>query len=161
MSRKFGRPAGGIGRGHLAGLRAQCDALAAEIPFQAFDVAKNYVLDVRDNAEANSRAQLGFAARPDPWNQPRIQDSWWAASAPRDSSPPSMSENSEPCDHARAALELELAKPGDTLWVWSNNFRTFFHEYGYYDKSGGARPKWMLRNAIVAASSALEVGEAA
>lgn len=161
MARKAGRPAGGIGRGNLAGLRAQCDALAEDLPFQALDIARDFVLMVRDAAEANSRAQLGFASRPDPWNQPRIQDSWWAAPSPRDGFPPSMAENSEPCDSTKAAAALAEAQPGDTLWVWSNNFRTFFHEYGYYDKTGGARPKYMLRNAVVAASAGLRVPEAA
>jgi hypothetical protein len=153
---------GGTGRGNVESFRAQTDALAKDLPRQTLAVVAEYVLSVRDLAEDNSRSALGFSSRPDPWNQPRIQDSWWAGSTPRGGSPPSMTEESGPCDSAGARTNLYAsAKLGDDLWVWSNNFRTFFHEYGYYSRTGGARPKWMLRNAIVAASADAEQGKAA
>lgn len=52
---------------------------------------------------------------------------------------------------AESIAEMRKWELGQGLYLGSVVFYDYFHEKGYYDKTGGARPKWMLRDALVGA----------
>lgn len=128
------------GRGNAAQFKADMDAMVTDFFEKAVDPAVDQiVLDVRQAAEENSRRRL--ESKP---GEPNIADGWFAAPfLPSQGWPPDQGGEAE------SKAMLARSKPGDPRFVYNTVFYAYFHEKGYYDKSGGAAPKWMLRDALV------------
>lgn len=127
-------------RGNAARFKADLDSMVTDFFEKAVDPAVDkIVLDVRQAAEDNSRRRM--ESKP---GEPNIADGWFAAPfLPDQSWPPDQGGDSE------SRTLLAKAKPGDSRFVYNTVFYAYFHEKGFYEKSGGAAPKWMLRDALV------------
>lgn len=127
------------GRGNARQFKMEMDAMVADffsetVPNAIDDLA----LEVRQAAEDNSRRRLD--SKP---GEPNVADGWFAAPYLVDQDwPPQQGGEAE----SRAMLSR--AKPGDPRFVYNSVYYAYFHEKGYYDRSAGARPKWMLKDAL-------------
>ena len=131
--------AGGPGRGNAKQFTAELKKMADE--FLSKDLSKAAVdiaLDVRQRAEDFSRDRMGTQP-----GAPDIQNAWFAG-------PVLLDSREIEGGHERSTQAMAQWKPGDTIYIWNAAFYSYFHEKGYYSKGGGARPKWMLRDALIA-----------
>ena len=96
------------------------DKLDIQVPEEVIGLA----LDLRDEAEQNSRIVLGSDGR-----QPTLADGWHAG--------PVLGDESVkiPVDGSRAESEVACRqwRPGASLFVWNQVYYSYFLEHGFYN----------------------------
>ena len=128
-------------RGNTARFQAELRTMFQEtIDKAAPDKVREILLRVRQNAEDNTRARLG--SHPGP---PTAADHWFAGPSPHVAM---KTKNPQPGGEAVSVGLLAGWKFGERAAVWNNVYYLYFHEVGFYQHSGGARPKSILRDAV-------------
>ena len=126
-------------KGNAKQFQADLKEMAADfIKHDLAGAATEIALNVRQLAEENSINKMGSEpGAPDVWR------GWFAG-------PVLLDSTETEGGHEKSVAALATWKPGDTIYIWNAAFYSYFHEKGYYSKGGGARPKWMLRDALIA-----------
>lgn len=121
---------------------AQIKAALGEMRVQIADDVKGVALELRQRASDNALAMLGTEP-----GAPTLASSFKVSVG----SLPAAEKHPAPGDEAMARAELAQWKQGEPIFVYSDVYYAYFHEFGYAHTNGTVKPAvGFLRAAVEA-----------